>query len=186
MIFLVPFLIQEENTVILKFVSILLVLVAFCTSPSFSQQNPFKDLENPKMFNQDKEEPHATFIPFADVKSAVNKKKEESPFYESLNGTWKFKWVRSPADRPRTFYKNNFDISSWDDIPVPSDWQMQGYGVPIYVNIPYEWTRNPNPPHIPHDYNPVGSYKRNFTVPKEWKGSLVFLHFGAVKSAMYV
>ncbi|NIA31529.1 MAG: DUF4981 domain-containing protein, partial [Actinobacteria bacterium] len=167
----------------LKFASLLLVLGS---TLSFSQQNPFKDLENPKMFNQNKEEPHATFVPFADVESAMQKKKEESPFYESLNGTWKFKWVRSPADRPTTFYKDDFNVGSWDEIPVPSDWQMQGYGVPIYVNIPYEWTRNPNPPHIPHDYNPVGSYKRDFTVPKEWKGSLVFLHFGAVKSAMYV
>jgi beta-galactosidase len=144
------------------------------------------DWENPKMFNQNKEAPYATLLPFADVNSALNNRPGDSPFYKSLNGMWKFNWVQKPADRPQDFHKNNFDVSGWDDIPVPSNWELQGYGIPIYVNIPYAWTKKPEPPFVSHDDNPVGSYKRSFTVPQDWKGRQIFLHFGAVKSAFYL
>ena len=144
------------------------------------------DWENPKMFDQNKEEPHATLMPFPDMDSALQLNRNESPYYHSLNGTWAFHWSENPDVRPRDFYKNDYDISEWGDIPVPSNWEFEGYGVPIYVNIPYAWTTNPNPPSVPHDHNPVGSYKRTFTVPSDWQDRRIFLHFGAVKSAMYV
>lgn len=160
-----------------------------------AQQEFPADLENPKMFNQNKEEPHASLMPFDNIANLLNNKKEDSPFYKSLNGTWKFNWVKNPADRPEDFFKSKYNVEDWDDIPVPSNWELEGYGIPIYVNIPYEFAdgrnqitemQDPNPPQVPHNYNPVGSYRRNFTIPEDWKNRQVFIHFGAVKSAMYI
>ncbi len=154
------------------------------------------ELENPEMIAINKEAAHAGYIPFNTINLARTGKAENSPWYKSLNGTWKFKWVRKPADRPLNFFRVDYNVSGWDDIPVPSNWEIQGYGIPIYVNQPYEFAdeRNintelqngPEPPRVPHDYNPVGSYRRDFTVPEEWTGKQVFLHLGAVKSAMYL
>ncbi len=149
-------------------------------------QNQPNDWENPWMFNQNKEEPYATFVPFPDIDSALKNDKKNSPFYKSLNGMWKFNWVSKPEDRPLDFYKPDYDLSSWKEIAVPSNWELQGYGFPIYVNSSYEFTRHPDPPHIPHDHNPVGSYRRTFVIPGNWRDMEVFLHFGAVKSAFYV
>lgn len=151
-----------------------------------AQEDFPSDLENPKMFNQNKEEPHTTLLPFDNAEGVMENDWEKSPYYQSLNGTWKFNWVRKPADRPKEFHKPEFNVDDWNNIPVPSNWELQGYGIPIYVNIPYEWTSDPQPPQIPHDYNPVGSYRRNFTLPEGWKDRQVFIHFGAVKSAMYI
>ena len=141
------------------------------------------DWENPKVFSVNMEAPHATLMPFSDQESLATLRREQSPFYKSLNGTWKFNWVRKPADRPTHFYQDDFDVSGWDNIPVPANWEMEGYGVPIYTNIKYPFP--PNPPFIPHEYNPVGSYKRTFTIPSNWDGREIFIHFGAVKSAAY-
>ena len=107
-----------------------------------------------------------------------------SPFVRSMSGTWRFHWVRDPADRPTEFYRADFDDTAWDEIPVPSNWEVLGYGVPIYTNIPYPFEARP--PFVPRDWNPVGSYRRTFEVPPDWAGMQVFLHFGGVKSAMYV
>ncbi len=104
--------------------------------------------------------------------------------YQLLNGTWKFNWVEKPADRPQNFYSNDFDTSNWDDIDVPSNWQMRGYGYPIYTNIIYPFPLDP--PNPPVDFNPVGSYKRNFTIDKNCKNKNIIIHFGAVKSAFYI
>jgi beta-galactosidase len=165
---------------------ILILGLAVLNIQNFAQEKPVNDWENPRLLHINKEEPYATSIPFPDLESAVSKKREESPYYYSLNGKWKFHLSIKPDDRPKDFYKNNFDISGWDEIPVPSNWELLGYDYPIYVNINYEFTKNPNPPYVPHDRNPVGSYKRNFTVPQNWKGREIFLHFGDVKSAFYV
>ncbi len=160
------------------------------------------DWENPKMFNQNKEAAHATLMPYKTVDAALSKKRNESVFYRSLNGLWKFNWVRKPADRPVDFYKPDFDVKAWDEIPVPSNWEVEGYGVPIYTNHQYEFAHYKapvsdeiefvddiypkNPGQVPHDYNPVGSYRRDFTIPENWDGRQVFIQFGAVKSAMYL
>lgn len=162
--------------------AIILVLTAL----AFGQGRPVNDWENPRMFGRGKEEPRASFVPFPDAASALNGSGTASPFYRTLNGPWKFRWVPKPADRPLDFWKPEYDVSSWNEIAVPSNWETQGYGVPIYVNIPYEFTKNPDPPHIPHNDNPVGSYRRVFTVPAEWKGLDVFIRFEAVKSAFYI
>jgi beta-galactosidase len=156
-------------------------------------QNVWED-ENVVGIN--KMEPHVTMIPYKNVKQALKGEITESPYYKSLNGMWKFHWVKKPADRPVDFYKPEYSVEEWDLIPVPSNWELQGYGIPIYVNQPYEFAdprfpqltdmKRPDPPHVPHDYNPVGSYRTEFTVPETWSGREVILHFGAVKSAMFV
>jgi beta-galactosidase len=120
------------------------------------------------------------------VEQAVEGNSKASPYYRSLNGDWKFNWVIKPLDRPEAFFLPDFIDDSWDIIPVPSNWELQGYGIPIYVNQPYEFTEDPKPPEVPHDYNPVGSYRKWFSIPDDWDGREIFIHFGAVKSAMYL
>ena len=150
---------------------------------AFKEKEPL-DWENPQMFNLNREEPNATMISYPDELSALEDNKANSPNCLSLDGIWKFNYVDSPDKRPYWFFKDDYDVRDWDDIEVPSNWQMKGYDVPIYVNITYPFKNDP--PNIPHDWNPVGSYKRNFKVPSDWKNKEVFLHFGAVSSAFYV
>jgi beta-galactosidase len=150
---------------------------------AFTEKEP-RDWENPEMFNQNRIDPHATLISYPDEESALAAIKMNSPDYLTLDGTWKFNWVKSPDQRPFWFFKNDYDTRDWKDIDVPSNWEMKGYGVPLYVNIGYPFKMNP--PYIHHEWNPVGSYKRNFKVPSDWKNKEVFLQFGAVSSAFYV
>lgn len=140
--------------------------------------------EDPTVIGLNKEPGHCTLMPYADVAGALECRRQTSTFYRSLNGKWKFNWVNKPADRPTGFYKPDYDVSAWNEIPVPSNWQMHGYGRPIYLNVTYPFPANP--PYIPHDYNPVGSYRREFTLPNVWDGREVFLHFDGVKSAFYL
>jgi beta-galactosidase len=143
------------------------------------------DWENPQMVGRNKEAPRATAIPFADSLSAQVGDPAGSPWYRSLNGDWRFHWSANPAGRPAEFYRPDFDVGSWDTIPVPANWQLHGYDYPIYTNIRYAWG-DPDPPRVPHDFNPVGSYRRTFTIPEEWAGRRVYLQFGGVSSAFYV
>ena len=150
-------------------------------------QETVNDWENPKVFSINTEPPHATFIPYPNLNQALQLRASNSPWYKSLNGRWKFYWVPKPADAPFNFWQPGYDDSHWKEIEVPSNWELQGYGIPIYVNSDYEFApENPQPPHIPHDNNPVGSYRLSFTVPDSWSGMDVFIHFGAVKSAFYI
>jgi len=171
-----------------KIYALLPVLMLLINSPQTMAQekNIFEDIENPSVVSRNTVEPHTFYVPFANVEQAFKNKKEASPYFKSLNGTWKFNWVEKIAERPLDFYKPGFDAKSWDNIAVPSNWELQGYGIPIYVNQPYEWTENPQPPAIPHDINPTGSYLTTFTIPENWNNRRIFLHFGGVKSAFYV
>ena len=146
-----------------------------------------KDWENPRMFGRNKAPAHCTLMPYANVSQALAGERHKSPFYKSLNSNWKFHWVGNPGERPHDFYRLDYDVSDWAQIPVPSIWQLQGYGMPIYLtrNYPFAFD-NPNPPYIPHDNNPFGSYRREFTVPDEWEDREVFIHFDGVKSNCYV
>jgi len=153
------------------------------TNTPFTEKEP-RDWENPAVFNINGEAYHASFISFPDEKSVIEGKNTSSPNYLSLDGIWKFHYADSPDKRPFWFFKDDFDTRKWDDIEVPSNWQMKGYDVPIYVNAAYPFKKNP--PYIEHSWNPVGSYKRTFTVPASWKKKDVFLQFGAVSSAFYV
>jgi beta-galactosidase len=153
-----------------------------------------EDWQNSEMIGQNKEPGHCTLMPFADRQPALNLPPEQSTYYRSLNGSWKFHWVPHPNERPRDFFKPAYDVSGWDEIPVPANWQLHGYGIPIYTNIVHPF--QVNPPRVmdepPADYtshahrNPVGSYRRSFVVPDGWDGRQVFLHFDGVKSACYV
>ncbi|MFX0138718.1 MAG: glycoside hydrolase family 2 TIM barrel-domain containing protein, partial [Candidatus Hodarchaeota archaeon] len=145
------------------------------------------DWENAEMIGQNKEPAHNTLIPYVDVESALEGIREDSIYCKTLNGNWKFHWVRKPTDRPIEFYKIDYDIKEWDEIPVPSNWQMHGYGIPIYLNIRYPHSiRKKNIPNIDHEYNPVGSFRTEFTIPEEWRGRGIFIHFDGVKSAFYI
>jgi len=158
-----------------------LVIIFIITQNIWTQQN---DWENHQVFAINKEEPHATLFPFSNIKSAILGEKENSPYFLSLNGIWKFNWVRNPNNRPNEFFRNDYDVSSWDDIKVPSNWEVEGYGYPIYLDERYPF--EPDWPNVPKEYNPVGSYKRTFTLPENWQGREIFIHIGAVKSAMYL
>jgi len=144
------------------------------------------DWENPEVFGRNKIEPRAWFIEYPDEDSALEGQLEYTSKYMGLNGKWKFNWVRKMTERPVDFYKLDYNVDHWDDIEVPGNWEFQGYGIPIYLNHPYEFTRNPIPPFIPHQWTPVGSYIRSFELPADWKDDRVIIHFGAVKSAFYV
>jgi len=162
----------------------------------FTEKEP-RDWESPGVFNINREPAYATLISFADEASALQAIKSNSPNYITLDGLWKFSYSETPDQRPFWFFKDDYDTRDWKEIEVPSNWQLKGYDVPVYTNIPYPFVAyqeifgtNNNvkvvPPFIPHDWNPVGSYKRNFTVSSEWNDKEVFLHFGAVSSAFYV
>jgi len=149
----------------------------------FNEKEP-RDWENPAVFQINREPPRASFIPYANEEQTISDNKENSPHYLNLNGMWEFHWSRKPGDRPHYFFEPDYNTSPWDLIKVPSNWELQGYGIPIYINAGYPFEKNP--PYIHHNYNPVGSYKREFKLPKEWKNKEIFIHFSAVSSAMYV
>ena len=146
-----------------------------------------KDWENSEIIGLNKEPAHNTSIPFHSKDSALQGTFEASNFYKSLNGNWRFNWVRRPADRPKAFYNVGFDTSKWREIAVPSNWQIHGYGIPIYTNTKYPYSvKKNNIPSIDHDYNPVGSYRKEFTIPNQWDNRQIFIHFSGVKSAFYL
>lgn len=157
------------------------------------------DWENERIYAINKEEGRATFIPFANPEEMKADpaymrpwERTHSSRYLLLNGNWKFNWVKQPSERPVNFYKTNYDVSGWKEIPVPSNWEMHGYGTPIYTNITYP-IRN-NPPFIQgqrgytveKEPNAVGSYRRDFTLPADWKDKEVFIHFDGIYSAAYI
>lgn len=142
------------------------------------------DWENPAKFAEGRLPHRATLYPYPSAADALKGDFEQSPWYESLNGKWKFNYAEKPADRPADFYRTDYDTSSWAEITVPGNWETQGYGYPIYVNTRYIFPANP--PYTMHHDNPVGSYKRSFEIPASWDGRKIFLHFGGATSGMYV
>ncbi len=155
--------------------------------------------ENETIFAVNKEPGHVTYIPFPSVESLKVDKSFDKPWlepasslYQSLNGNWKFNWVKQPSERPMDFFKPGYNVSSWKEIPVPSNWEMHGYGTPIYTNIRYPYKNNP--PFIEpqkgytneKEPNPVGSYRRDFDISSDWDGKEVFVHFDGVYSGFFV
>lgn len=136
-----------------------------------ASQHP-NDWENPQILNRNRESARSIHFP------------ENKQYILNLDGTWKFKIAQNPADRPQSFYKSEFDVSDWSDIEVPGHWELQGFGIPIYTDVEYPF--KPNPPKVPQDNNPVGSYKRHFNIPESWPGRDIYLYFGSIRSAMYV
>lgn len=152
------------------------------------------EIENPECLGINKEAAHATLMPYGCLREALEANRHASSLCRSLNGPWKFHWVPTPERRPVDFYKPGFDVSSWKDIPVPSNWQVLGYGTPYYRNAGY--TIRKDFPHVmsepPKNYtayterNPVGSYRRDFDIPQDWDGRRVFMTFDGVDSAFFL
>ncbi len=152
-----------------------------------AEKNTKPDWENSEVFAVNTKPTRNTAVPYESLDKAAACKLSNSKFFKSLDGQWRFHWVKRPADRPVDFYKPDFDITSWKTIAVPSNWEMQGYDIPIYTNYKYPYPlKTRNIPTIDHNDNPVGSYRTEFTIPTEWKGRRIILHFGGVMSAFYV
>ena len=167
-----------------------------------------KEWESVEELALNKEYPRAYFFSFDNEAQAAQVRPEKSPYWLSLNGQWRFHWCKTPDERPKDFYKTNYDASGWDMTPVPSNWNVQGiqkdgklkYGLPIYVNQPVifyherkvdDWRQGVmrTPPQIWTTYeyrNEVGSYIRYFEVPREWKGREVYIDFDGVDSFFYL
>lgn len=139
-----------------------------------AQQNEW---ENPMRFEWNKEKPHVDLMLYKTTKDAISDNFDASPWYKSLNGMWKFKYAPTIEKSLKNFYQINVDDSSWSSIAVPSNWELQGFGEPIIRNIQYVFS--PNPPYIDVD-NPVGTYRKVFTVPSDWDDKEVILHFGSI------
>ena len=169
---------------VLRYLGLLFFSIIYYGGTNLNAAIVTEDWENPLVFQINREPYRATFLPYASEKSAILDNYNDSPYYLSLNGNWKFHWVPKPEDRPAEFYKESFDVSKWKDIKVPSNWEIQGYGIPIYTNITYP--HGLHAPNIPHNDNPVGSYRRTFKIPDTWDGRRVYLHFASGTSAMYV
>jgi beta-galactosidase len=146
-----------------------------------------EEWQDPAVVGRNRLPAPATLLPSATDEQALAGTREASPYFRSLNGRWKFHYVDRPADRPRDFFRPDFDDSAWKEIAVPSNWQLEGYDRPIYLNTRYPWApENPQPPHIPPDHDPVGSYRTTFELPPGWAARRVLVHFAGVKSALYV
>ena len=144
------------------------------------------EIQDPSIVEVGKMPARATLFNFESRQLARSDDRSRSRYFKSLNGSWKFNWVRDPSDRPVDFHRMDFEDVDWDDIDVPSNWELNGYGVPIYLNHPYEFSYDPDPPKIPEGYNPVGSYRKEFMIPSNWEGRDIIIHFGAVKSAFFI
>lgn len=136
-----------------------------------------REWEDPTRYEWNKERPHTDFFIYNSPADAVKDDCGQSPWYQSLNGVWKFVYASSVEQSCKEFYSTALDDSSWERIEVPSNWELQGFGEPIIRNIQYVFS--PNPPYIDVE-NPVGTYRRTFTVPAGWKDRQVILHFGSI------
>ena len=148
----------------------------------------FQEWKDPRINEVNRAPMHANYFAYESADAAKKGVKENSANFMSLNGRWKFFWVKDADARPSDFWKTGFDDKGWNDLPVPGLWELHGYGDPIYVNIGYAW-RNQfknNPPYVPTENNHVGSYRKEIMVPASWKGKDIIAHFGSVTSNMYL
>ena len=141
------------------------------------------DWENQSIYKVNRQEPVAHFFPYESERYALIGNPEKSKFFISLNGEWDFYFSKNPNERPKEFYRSDFDISDWKTIDVPGHWELQGWSQPIYLDEEYPFP--PDPPNIPILNNEVGSYRRSFQYPAYWRGRDVFIHFSGVRSAFY-
>lgn len=182
------------------------------TLAGFAYGNPAAPIgdewQSPENLSLNKEYPRAYFFSFNNEKQATQVLPEYSSYWQSLNGQWRFHWSKTPDQRPKDFYKTDYDTSKWDAIPVPSNWNVYGiqkdgslkYGLPIYVNQPVifyherkvdDWRkgvmRTPPTDWTTYEYrNEVGSYVREFEVPNNWDGREIFIDFDGVDSFFYL
>lgn len=131
---------------------------------------------------------HSSYFAYETPDKARAAEKDASDRFVSMNGKWKFNWVKDADMRPTDFFRTDFNDAAWDKISVPGIWELNGYGKPLYVNIGYAWSKQSPvaPPEIPVQNNHVGSYRRTFTIPASWNGKDIFAHFGSVTSNIYL
>lgn len=182
------------NNSIMKYIlRIFLFIVLLTPCLVKAQKTDNVPWQNPQVNAINREPMYAHFIPFkteadaiqqhnlpAPACFAINEKAERRV---TLNGTWKFLFSKNPETCPDGFWKPGYNTRSWKNIQVPGSWELQGFDAPIYTDVSYPFP--PNPPFVPEDYNPVGAYAREFTVPSDWNGMDIFLDFEGVESAFY-
>ncbi|MDR2914990.1 MAG: DUF4981 domain-containing protein [Tannerella sp.] len=164
---------------------LLICTAVFLGTTVFAQKNEWKD---PKINQVNRAPMHTNYFAYESEELAKENIREKSENFLSINGTWRFFWVKDADARPVDFYKTNYDDNGWATMNVPGVWELNGYGVPLYVNNGYAWRnqfRN-NPPEIPVENNNVGSYRREITIPANWNNKQIFAHFGSVTSNMYL
>lgn len=167
---------------------ITIFICAVCTVVS-AQQKPLLDdiysyLENPQVFELNQEEGHTPLVPYSTVAEALINNRNKASNALSLNGVWKFHYSGTPEGIQPGFFRENFNDRKWDTITVPSNWEMKGFGDPLFRNVRTPFP--PNPPYVPKEYNPTGSYRRTFTIPSAWKGKEIFLRMEKTASASFV
>jgi beta-galactosidase len=184
-------------------IACILMIVCFVASYSkgFAFQTPApdtafvpKEIEDPENIGINKEPSHATLMPYGSLTEALTANRRASSLSISLNGVWKFNWVDWPQKRPLDFYKPEYNVAGWKDIKVPSNWQVEGYGTPYYSNFNYIFQKDfprvmSTPPEKFTAYkerNPVGSYRRDFTVPATWSGRRIFITFDGVDAGFFI
>lgn len=171
---------------------LLLTVAVLLTNICVIAQLP-AELQTPELISINRMPMRASAFAFENMQMAKAFDKEKSANYFSLNGAWKFNWVKDPNQRPQNFYDPSYDDSKWDNFRIPASWEVNGYGLPIYVNQPYDFAGHNlrygkmNPPYdIPANNNPVGSYRKKIIIPAGFKGKQVFLHVGNAKSCLFV
>jgi beta-galactosidase len=169
----------------------LFTIIILCALHNFisAQEKPFLTdikhyIENTGIFELNQEEGHAPLIPYSSTAEALKNDKAGAAGYLSLNGTWKFHFADTPEGTPDNFFLENYNDKKWDTIHVPSNWEMQGFGDPLFRNVQTPF--KPDPPHVPAEYNPTGSYRRVFNIPDSWKDKEVFLRMEKTASASFV
>ena len=163
----------------MKKINFILLLVLL--SISLSGQSVY-NWENPAIFRLNNEPAHTSLLPYTSLASAMTFDRSNSALYQSLNGIWNFKYLKNPLETPADFYSPSLNDASWDKIEVPGNWQLQGkYDPPVFTNIKHPF--KVDPPRVPHDYNPTGLYRTSFSIPDNWNGKQVFIHFAGIQSA---
>ncbi len=155
-------------------------IMALVVATAAIAQDPY--WENPEVFAENKLPSRATLVPYASFDEAL--KRGESGYVLDISGEWRFHWTKTPAERPEGFWQSGYNDTAWDTIAVPGNWEVLGYGYPIYTNVNYPFPLNP--PYIPQDDNPTGCYRHTFDIPEAWDGRRIILHFESGLAAMHV
>jgi beta-galactosidase len=162
------------------------IAIAFLALGAAALAQVRPEWDNPAIVHVGTEKPHATMMSYPSAELARTSDRAKSPWFQLLNGTWKFHGSLRPSERPIDFYRMDYSDAAWGNMPVPASWQMHGFDVPIYTNITYPFPQDPSKaPSPPYEFNPVGSYRMRFTVPPAWKDRQILLHFDGVDSAFY-
>ena len=159
--------------------------LAMCSLTTMAQHDEWK---NPEINAVNRAPMHTNYFAYSSSEEAAKADKENSSNFMTLNGIWKFNWVKNADARPTDFYRTDYNDKGWGQMKVPGVWEMNGYGDPIYVNVGYAWRSQykNNPPYVPIENNHVGSYRKEIIIPAEWSGKEIFAHFGSVTSNMYL